>query len=104
MLAPTTSGSDLCIASLHDGDHFGEMALLSDETRNASVRTLTDSLFLTLPKTEFLDLINTLPAVRTAVTTSAANRGTLSSAVEMTWASAWTPEATLEKGLALAVN
>lgn len=90
-------GADRRIATLQDGDHFGEMALLSDEARNASVRTLTDSLFLTLPKAQFLDLINTLPTVRTVVTTSAANRATLSSTMETTWPSSWAPGATVEK-------
>jgi ATP-binding cassette subfamily B protein len=55
------------IDTMQDGDHFGEMALLSNTPRNATIRTLTGSLFLTLPKAEFLDLVQTLPAVRAAV-------------------------------------
>jgi len=62
-----------------DGDHFGEMALLYDTPRNATIRTLTTCLFLTLPKTAFLALIQGLPAVRTAVDAhierNRANRG-----------------------------
>lgn len=55
------------IDTMQDGDHFGEMALLSDAPRNATIRTLTSSLFLTLPKAEFLALMGELPAVRAAV-------------------------------------
>ncbi|MEZ4622231.1 MAG: ATP-binding cassette domain-containing protein [Caldilineaceae bacterium] len=55
------------IDTMQDGDHFGEMALLSDSPRNASIRTLTGCLFLTLPKAEFLGLVHTMPAVRAAV-------------------------------------
>ncbi|MEZ4659532.1 MAG: ATP-binding cassette domain-containing protein [Caldilineaceae bacterium] len=55
------------IDTMQDGDHFGEMALLSDASRNATIRTLTGCLFLTLPKAEFLGLVQTMPAVRAAV-------------------------------------
>jgi ATP-binding cassette subfamily B protein len=55
------------IDTMQDGDHFGEMALLQDAPRNATIRTLTGSLFLTLPKTEFLQLVNAMPEVRAAV-------------------------------------
>lgn len=55
------------IDTMQDGDHFGEVALLSDAPRNATIRTLTDSLLLTLPKVEFLQLVNAMPAVRAAV-------------------------------------
>jgi ATP-binding cassette subfamily B protein len=81
VLVPSQSGHDLRIATLQDGDHFGEMALLSDEVRNASVRTLTDSLFLTLPKAEFLALLDTLPAVCAAVTAAATQRALASPAM-----------------------
>ncbi|MCB0194479.1 MAG: ATP-binding cassette domain-containing protein, partial [Anaerolineae bacterium] len=96
VLMNSQAQGDLYLATLHDGDHFGEMALLSDEARNASVRTLTDSLFLTLPKSEFLTLLDTLPAVHAAVTTAAAQRAMLSSVAEMMWTSSWAPEATFE--------
>jgi len=41
------------IAKLHDGDAFGEAALLSNAPRNASVFTLTDCVFLSLERTRF---------------------------------------------------
>ncbi len=41
------------VAKLHDGDAFGEAALLSNAPRNASVTTLTDCVFLTLERSRF---------------------------------------------------
>jgi ATP-binding cassette subfamily B protein len=40
-------GNDLQVATLQDGDHFGEVALLKDTPRNATIRTLTPCIFLT---------------------------------------------------------
>lgn len=67
--AETTDGAVTLqrIDTMQDGEHFGEMALLSDAPRNATIRTLTSCLFLTLPKAEFLNLVQTLPAVQAAV-------------------------------------
>ncbi|MEZ4713408.1 MAG: ATP-binding cassette domain-containing protein [Caldilineaceae bacterium] len=61
------AGAPRRIDTMQDGDHFGEMALLLDEPRNATIRTLTGCLFLTLPKAEFLGLVQTMPAVHAAV-------------------------------------
>ncbi|MEZ4678420.1 MAG: ATP-binding cassette domain-containing protein [Caldilineaceae bacterium] len=66
-LVRTEQGDHVRIDTMGDGDHFGEMALISDAPRNATIRTLTDSLLLTLPKAEFLTLLQSLPTVRTAV-------------------------------------
>lgn len=69
VLVRTAQGDTVRLDTMHDGDHFGEMALISDAPRNATIRTLTDSLLLTLPKAEFLALLQSLPSVRTAVDT-----------------------------------
>lgn len=64
------SDTDSCtrrIDTMQDDDHFGEMALLTNAPRNATIRTLTGSLFLTLPKAEFLAFMQTMPAVRAAI-------------------------------------
>ena len=52
------------IAVLTDGDHFGEMALLSKAPRNASVRTLTATTLIALPRGQFTELVGHSPAVR----------------------------------------
>lgn len=67
VLVHDEEGSSRRIDTMQDGDHFGEMALLSDAPRNATICTLTGSLFLTLPKKEFLELVQSMPAVRSAV-------------------------------------
>ncbi len=56
-----------CIDIMGDGDHFGEMALLQDAPRNATIRTRTNTLLLTLPKSAFLALLAELPPLRTVI-------------------------------------
>ncbi len=41
------------IATLEGGDCFGEMALLEDQPRSATIRTLEDAEFYTLSKAAF---------------------------------------------------
>jgi len=55
------------VASLGPGDYFGEMALLGDRPRNATVRTLSDCQFAVLGKENFLHMVGLLPATREAV-------------------------------------
>ncbi len=47
------------LAVLKDGAFFGEMALVSSEPRNASVKTVTDVEVLTLKKDDFMHLMET---------------------------------------------
>jgi ATP-binding cassette subfamily B protein len=49
------------VAVLETGDHFGEIALLRDVPRTATVRTLTPCMFLTLQRGHFLELIERIP-------------------------------------------
>ncbi|MBV7329476.1 ATP-binding cassette domain-containing protein [Chloroflexi bacterium TSY] len=60
-------GVEQKIDAKSDGDYFGETALVQDAPRNATVRTLTDCLLLTLPKQAFLALLDELPSLRIAV-------------------------------------
>ena len=55
------------VAVLQSGDHFGEVALLHDVPRTATVRTRTPSLFLTLHRAHFLELVETVPGLRGAL-------------------------------------
>lgn len=67
VLVRNAQGVEQKIDTMGDGDHFGETALVQDAPRNATIRTHTDCLFLTLPKREFLALLDELPALRQAV-------------------------------------
>jgi ATP-binding cassette subfamily B protein len=49
------------ITVLQDGDHFGEIALLKNVPRMATVRTLIPCIFLTLQKNEFTYLLRKMP-------------------------------------------
>ncbi len=62
------------VAVLSDGDHFGEMALLTDAPRNATVRTLTPATLLALPRGQFLNLVGRSPGVRARVEATFARR------------------------------
>jgi ATP-binding cassette subfamily B protein len=51
-------------AVLQDGDYFGEIALLMDVPRTATVRTRTESLFLTLSRGSFSRMLDRDPRLR----------------------------------------
>jgi CRP-like cAMP-binding protein len=54
---PTPEGKDIKLAELKVGDNFGEEALISEATRNATVTMLTDGILMQLNKENFLELI-----------------------------------------------
>lgn len=54
------------IAELREGDTFGEIALISDMPRTATIRAVTDVIVCTIHKIEFEHLIKQSPALRDA--------------------------------------
>ena len=62
------------IASLARGDYFGEMALLQQATRNATVRCVEPMDVLALPKREFSVLSANLPELRRSFETKSQER------------------------------
>jgi ATP-binding cassette subfamily B protein len=60
-------GEPIELARLGDGDQFGELALLHDAPRVATVTARTDCLFLTLTRQQFDELLRTTPDVRAMV-------------------------------------
>jgi ATP-binding cassette subfamily B protein len=60
----TREGGQKQIRSMDDGDHFGEIALMEDSPRTATVRTSTDCVFLTLARDPFLKLLEREPKLR----------------------------------------
>jgi CRP-like cAMP-binding protein len=55
------------IATLKDGQFFGEMALVSDDPRNATVKTVTELEVLTLNKMDFKRLLETNSTIASIV-------------------------------------
>ncbi len=55
------------VASLHAGDFFGEMALLTEQARSATVRAVTDSQLYELAKLDVDALCQTCPGVEQAL-------------------------------------
>ena len=68
------NGQTVQLAKLEDGDYFGEMALLSDQPRNATVRTLTPCVCLSLPRDLFDRLLAREPELREHIRRISAER------------------------------
>lgn len=72
----TVGSAEKRLAVLTDGDFFGEVALLSDVPRMATVRALQPTSFLTLSKNDFQALLQAYPQVKEAVERARAARVT----------------------------
>jgi ATP-binding cassette subfamily B protein len=68
------AGQEREFARLADGDEFGEMALLYDQPRNATITARTDCLVLSLTQAHFTELLESTPAIREQVEKLAAER------------------------------
>jgi ATP-binding cassette subfamily B protein len=67
-------GESRRVETLHDGDFFGEIALLKDQPRNATIRTTTDCWFLALHRTSFEQLLTSEPGLRDRLMAAVAKR------------------------------
>ena len=67
-------GAEEKIAELGPGEYFGEMALLNQTTRAATVRVLEPLDVLSVPRPEFNALVTHLPALRESFEAVAARR------------------------------
>jgi len=54
-------GKEIIINTLGEGDHFGELALLDDAPRSASVMTTEKSSLGTISKTDFVNVVSKHP-------------------------------------------
>ena len=57
-----TDEGETALAKLSAGQHFGEMALLSNEPRNATVRVLAPTELAVLGKTNFMTMLSLMPS------------------------------------------
>ncbi len=64
------------VAHLEDGDIFGEMALLDDTTRNATIRARTQTLTISLGREDFHELLDASPQMMSEVEAVAGRRRT----------------------------
>ncbi len=87
------------IATLGEGDFFGEMALLTSQPHRASVRALTPTDLLTLPATDFHHLIEQRPDLEARLRTVVEKRIRNSAAVRGDEARARELELAVGKGL-----
>ncbi len=60
-------GTDMHVATLESGDHFGEVSLLRNEPRTATVRTMVPTMFLLLHRSHFSRLLESAPGLREAL-------------------------------------
>ncbi|MFT5396129.1 MAG: CRP-like cAMP-binding protein [Gammaproteobacteria bacterium] len=54
---PTPKSNDIKLAELKTGDSFGEEALISESTRNATITMITDGILMKLTKETFVELV-----------------------------------------------
>jgi CRP-like cAMP-binding protein len=67
ILLPSAEGEEAIIATLRPGDFFGELALLDGAPRSATATALEASDTLVLPRSVFMELLDTLPGLRDAL-------------------------------------
>ena len=61
-------GRELALAYLYPGDFFGELALIGDSERRATVRAGTDLETFVLKRSTFLKLLDSHPELRQRIT------------------------------------
>lgn len=61
------SGEEKVVATLLDGDFFGELALVKNQPRAASIKAVNDSWCLALPRQHFMTLLQTEMAAREGI-------------------------------------
>jgi CRP-like cAMP-binding protein len=64
------------LATLHPGDFFGEMALMLDGQRSASVVALTDCACYRLDKHDFQEIVQRRPGIAEGIAATLAKRRT----------------------------
>jgi ATP-binding cassette subfamily B protein len=74
VLKRTPDGHQQRVQVVDDGDYFGEIALIKDVPRTATVRSLTKVTYLTLNREHFLRLVDRVPRMREQIEEAIATR------------------------------
>jgi len=74
VLISEAAGVPRRVASLHAGDFFGEMALLSEAPRNATVQAVTGCQLYELAKKDVDQVCETLPGIKQALLSASESR------------------------------
>jgi hypothetical protein len=69
-------GHEQVLARLGVGEYFGEMGLLSDRPRNATIRALAETRVAVVGKQNFLNMLFAVPSVREDILNTAYQRAT----------------------------
>ena len=69
-----TNGSETIIASLREGQYFGEIALITSHPRNATVRAVNATKLAVLGKKNFLTMLNLIPSARNDIMVTVTER------------------------------
>src|SRR4029078_8693233 len=75
-----SNGGDIPIAILHDGDFVGEIAILCDTPRTATVRAKSELKALRIRKEPFFELLHQFPEMAVEMTRLLAERLTRTTA------------------------
>lgn len=79
----TQSGRRSILALLHDGEFFGEMAMLHSEPRNATVRAVAPTLLLVLSRASAQSLMERHPTLLASIEEAAAARSSQNETIEL---------------------
>jgi len=63
VLKEREGGSPLVVATLNDGEHFGELSIFDNQPRSATVRAKTAATCLVIPRWEILQTVEASPEV-----------------------------------------
>jgi CRP/FNR family transcriptional regulator, cyclic AMP receptor protein len=74
ILLPSAEGDEAIIATLRQGDFFGELALLDGEPRSATATAVEPTETMSLPRDLFRELLDRHPSLRDAVFSAVAGQ------------------------------
>lgn len=63
VVAYSVSGREITFADLRAGDYFGEIAAIDGQPRSAGVMAVEDSVLLSLPRRQFINMLEDYPQV-----------------------------------------